>query len=59
MTSTVDQCHRDGTRWLFEQFEFPFEVIYPETLDRGNLKTRVDVLVLSDGAFRRGGWRTR
>lgn len=42
------------TRWLFEQFEFPFEVVYPQTLDAGNLKARFDVLVFMDGAFRRG-----
>ena len=42
------------TRWLFEQFEFPFELVYPQTLDAGNLKSRFDVLVLTDGAFRKG-----
>jgi hypothetical protein len=42
------------TRWLFEQFEFPFEVVYPQTLDAGDLKRRFDVLVLTDGAFRKG-----
>jgi hypothetical protein len=42
------------TRWLFEQFEFPFEVVYPQTLDAGNLKVKFDVLVFTDGALRRG-----
>jgi len=42
------------TRWLFEQFEFPFEVVYPQTLDAGNLNAKFDVLVLVDGAFRKG-----
>jgi hypothetical protein len=42
------------TRWLFEQFEFPFEVVYPQTLDAGNLKNKFDVLVFTDGAMRRG-----
>jgi hypothetical protein len=32
-------------RWLFEQYEFPFEVVYPRTLDAGDLKDRFDVLV--------------
>src|SRR5215469_12251099 len=41
------------TRWLFEQFEFPFEVVYPQTLDEGNLKAKFDVLVFTDGALRR------
>jgi hypothetical protein len=42
------------TRWLFEQFEFPFEVVYPQTLDAGNLNRKYDVLVLTDEAFRTG-----
>ena len=43
------------TRWLFEQYEFPFEVVFPPTLDAGDLKTKFDVLVFPDGAIRRGG----
>ena len=39
------------TRWLFEQYEFPFEVVYPQTLDAGNLNRKYDVLVLTDGAL--------
>ncbi|MGA3189477.1 MAG: M14 metallopeptidase family protein [Bryobacteraceae bacterium] len=42
------------TRWLFEQFEFPFEIVYPTTLDAGNLRSKFDVLVFTDGAMRRG-----
>ncbi len=38
-------------RWLFEQFEFPFEVVHPQTLDAGNLRERFDVLVFVDGAI--------
>ena len=45
------------TRWLFEQYEFPFEMVYPQTLDAGNLKSRFDVLVFPDGAMRGGGGR--
>jgi len=45
------------TRWLFEQYEFPFEVVYPQTLDGGNLKSRFDVLVFPDGAMRAAGGR--
>ena len=41
-------------RWLFEQFEFPFEVVYPQTLDAGGLRSKFDVLVFSDGAARFG-----
>ena len=29
------------TRWLLEQFEFPFEVVFPKTLDAGNLNEQV------------------
>jgi hypothetical protein len=43
------------TRWLFEQFEFPYELVYPQMLDAGNLKNKFDVLVFADGAFRRAG----
>ena len=43
------------TRWLFEQYEFPFERVYPPALDAGDLKSRFDVLVFADGAIRRGG----
>ncbi len=37
-------------RFLFEQFEFPFTVVYPQTLDAGDLKSKFDVIVFSDGA---------
>ena len=43
------------TRWLLEQFEFPFEVIYPGTLDAGNLASKYDVIVLPSGAIPREG----
>jgi hypothetical protein len=39
------------TRWLLEQYEFPFEVVYPQTLDDGNLNAKYDVLVFVDGAI--------
>ncbi len=40
------------TRWLFEQFEFPFTVVYPQTLDAGDLHAKFDVLVFADGSIR-------
>lgn len=43
------------TRWLFEQFEFPFTVVYPPDLDRGGLREKFDVLVLVDGMGGSGG----
>jgi hypothetical protein len=39
------------TRWLLEQFEFPFDVIYPQTIDAGNLASRYDVIILPSGAI--------
>jgi hypothetical protein len=39
------------TRWLFEQFEFPFEVVYPNTLDSDSLLKKFDVLVFVSGAI--------
>ena len=39
------------TRWLLEQFEFDFEVIYPQTLDAGNLKAKYDVILFPDGGI--------
>ena len=42
------------TRWLFEQYEMPFQVVYPMTLDAGDLRSKFDVLVFADGAIRRG-----
>jgi hypothetical protein len=43
------------TRWLLEQFEFPFQVVYPPELDRGNLRDRFDVLIFPDGAVGQAG----
>lgn len=39
------------TRWLFEQFEFPFDVVYAPTLDAGNLRAKYDVIVFVTGAI--------
>ena len=38
------------TRWLLEQFEFPFEVVYPQQIDAGNLRAKYDVIVFPTGA---------
>jgi hypothetical protein len=38
------------TRWLFERFEFPFEVVYAQTLDAGKLSSRFDVIVFTSEA---------
>jgi len=39
-------------RWVFDEFEFPYQMIYPRTLDAGELKKNFDVLVFPDGAVR-------
>ncbi|PZT98211.1 MAG: peptidase [Brevundimonas sp.] len=39
------------TRWIFENYEFPFEVVHPQDLDAGNLKDRFDVLVFANGTI--------
>jgi hypothetical protein len=43
------------TRWLFEQYEMPFQVVYPTTLDAGDLKSKFDVIVFVAGTL--GGGR--
>jgi hypothetical protein len=53
------------TRWLLEQFEFPYKVVYPQELDAGNLNASYDVLLFADGttsgikdAAYSGGWHS-
>ena len=46
-------------RFILEQFEFPYEIVYPPALDAGNLISKFDVLILPDGAnFARPNVRT-
>ena len=40
-------------RWLLEQFEFPFEVVLPPTLDSADLRAKYDVLIFAGGAIPR------
>jgi hypothetical protein len=53
------------TRWILEQFEFPFQVVYPQNLDDGDLNKKFDVLIFVTGAIPAGkvnmvpGSRTR
>ena len=42
------------TRWLLEQFEFPFQVVYPQALDAGNLTEKFDVLIFVTDAVPAG-----
>jgi hypothetical protein len=38
-------------RWLLEQFEFDFQVVFPPELDKGSLADRYDVLIFPSGAI--------
>ena len=38
-------------RWIFDQHEFSYTVIYPKRLDRGALERDFDVLIIPDAAF--------
>ncbi|HVZ76707.1 MAG TPA: M14 metallopeptidase family protein [Gemmatimonadaceae bacterium] len=37
-------------RYELEQFEFPFDVVYPQSLDAGNLRSKYDVIIFPTGA---------
>jgi hypothetical protein len=39
------------TRWIFEQYGFDFDVVYPAELDAGNLNSKYDVIVFVDGGI--------
>jgi len=39
------------TRWILEQYEFPYTVVYPRELDAGDLRSRYDVIVFVGGAI--------
>lgn len=39
------------TRWLLEQFEFPFEVVYPQQIDAGALREKYDAIIFVNGAI--------
>jgi hypothetical protein len=39
------------TRWIFEQYRFPFTVIYAKEIDAGKLKSKYDVIVFVGGAI--------
>ncbi len=48
------------TRWLFEQFEFPYKLIFPQEIDKGGLNKKYDVLVFQDDVLgREDGGRRR
>ena len=44
-------------RWLLERYEFPFDVVYPRTLDDAGLTARFDVVILPSEAVPAGDGR--
>ncbi|SNR96246.1 Zinc carboxypeptidase [Belliella buryatensis] len=32
-------------RWMLEQYNFPFQVVYPQEIDKGNLNAKYDVML--------------
>jgi len=43
------------TRYIFENFEFPYEVVFPAALDAGDLRAKFDVLVFVNAPVGRAG----
>ncbi len=41
-------------RWMLEQYEFPFELVFPQVIDAGNLKNSYDVIVFPSGTYTEG-----
>lgn len=42
-------------RFIFDQFEFPYQLVFSKTLDEGNLASKFDVIVFPSGTARFGG----
>ena len=43
------------TRLVMEQFEVPYTLVYPQELDKGNLNSKYDVIVLTSGMVSEAG----
>lgn len=39
------------TRWLLEQFEFPYKIVWGAEIDRGDLNGKYDVIILPSGVL--------
>jgi hypothetical protein len=37
------------TRWILEQYEFPFDVVFPQAIDAGDLSAKYDVIIFPSG----------
>jgi hypothetical protein len=38
-------------RWLMEQYHYPYDIVYPQNIDAGNLRKKYDVLIFVTGAI--------
>jgi hypothetical protein len=45
------------TRWLLEQFEFPFEIVFTPQIDAGKLREKYDAIIFVTGAIPAQGVR--
>jgi hypothetical protein len=43
------------TRWMLEQYEFPYTKLYAQEIDAGNLKAKYDAILMPDAVFGEGG----
>jgi hypothetical protein len=43
------------TRWLLEQFEYPYQLVFAPELDKGGLREKFDMLIFVEGAIGGGG----
>ncbi|HEX6693865.1 MAG TPA: M14 metallopeptidase family protein [Longimicrobiales bacterium] len=39
------------TRYVLEQFDFPYQLVFPKELDAGNLNAKYDVIIFPDGSI--------
>jgi hypothetical protein len=42
------------TRWIFEQYEFPYTQVFPQELDKGGLNAKYDALVFPSDVLENG-----
>jgi hypothetical protein len=49
----VENIDEGWTRWLLEQFEFPYVTLTPQDVRRGDLHDRVDVVIVPDDGLDR------
>lgn len=38
-------------RWIMEQFHYPFDVVFPQDINKGDLNARYDVILFIDGGI--------